>query len=376
MPLNVLSTELCQIYDSAGGATLEASINGHIASCPVGTSKSAHEAPIAPVAQALRAFEKAKKELLGSFTQASFDAKLSKLMPKLGAQATTALSLAFYNSEQSAKPIAGNTFPALLGNVLGGGAHATGSTKLSIQEILVMHRAKTLATAIEMNFKIWRAVGDALAKRGPCGLNCEAAWTADISNEAALELVCKLAKKARALVGVDIAASHFYKNGTYAWSDRTLSRDAHIARVLGFVKKYGLSYVEDPLHQEDFAGFSSIVQAVKGQALVCGDDLVATNIDRLKRAAREHAVDAVIIKPNQTGTVSGALAVIAHATKNKITPVLSHRSRETPDTSVCALAQLCPIAKLGVAGIRTVKLNGLLRLWRLAPKPKITKLRI
>jgi len=241
---------------------------------------------------------------------------------------------------------------------------------MTIQEVLVLPRAKTLPAAIETNFKIWRAVGDELAKRGHCGLNYEAAWSADITDDAALTLVSKIAKKNRAQLGIDVAASQFFKQDKYNWSDRTLTQDAHIERILVFIKKYKLAYVEDPLHQDDFEGFAKLREATKG-TLICGDDLVATNLDRLKRAARERAITAVIIKPNQTGTISNCLAVIAHAEKNKIVPVISHRSRETPDTTICRLAQHCPIAKFGVAGIRAVKLNGLLRLWRTTPKPRI-----
>lgn len=370
MVLKIESLDLYPIYDSSGSQTLEAAVNSSIAACPGGISCGAYEAAVVPIAQALKAFEKAKKELIGSFSQPSFDAKLAKLMPKLGAQATTALSLAFYSNEQAQKEPASNTFPNLLGNVLEGGAHAPFKTKMSIQEILVLPRARTLQAAIETNFKIWRAVGEALAKRGPCGLSYESAWAADITDEAALSLASSIAKKNRAQLGVDVAASQFFKQEKYNWSDRALTRDAHIERVLGFIKKYKLAYVEDPLHQDDFAGFAELLSKTKN-TLVCGDDLVATNIDRLKRAAREHAINAVIVKPNQTGTVSNSLAVISHAGKNKITPIVSHRSRETSDTSVCKLAQLCPIAKFGVAGMRTIKLNGLLRLWHAASKPKI-----
>jgi enolase len=369
MPLKIESLDLHTIYDSAGGQTIEASINGHLAACPSGISRSAYEAKVLAINQALKAFEKSKKDLLGAFTQSSFDAKLEKLMPKLGAQATTALSLAFYSA--SALPEPYNTFPNLLGNVLGGGAHAPCKTKMSIQEILVLPRAKTLSAAIETNFKIWRTVGEELEKRGACGLNYEAAWNADINDDSALALVVKVAKQNRAQIGIDVAASQFFKQEKYNWSDRALTRDAHIERILGFIKKYKLAYVEDPLHQDDFEGFSKILEATKGKVMVCGDDIISTNLDRLKRAAREHSVNAVIIKPNQIGTVSGSLAVIAHAKKNKIVPVISHRSRETPDTAICRLAQLCPIAKFGVAGMRTIKLNGLLRLWHAASKPKI-----
>ncbi|MEM7813343.1 MAG: enolase C-terminal domain-like protein [Candidatus Aenigmatarchaeota archaeon] len=376
MPIKIQSVDLYPIYDSSGGQTLEAAVNGATASAPGGISTSAYEAKTVPIAMALKAFEKTKKELIGTFSQSSFDAKLEDLMPQLGAQATTALSLAFYANEQSLRAAAAtyspaNTFPNLIGNVLGGGSHTPFKGGLSVQEILIIPKSKTLPAAIETNFKIWREVGDALAKRGPCGLNYEAAWTADISDDAALALVARIAKKARAAIGIDIAASQLYKSGEYVWSNQTLKRESHIERVLELIKKYKLVYVEDPVQQDDFSGFATITAAVSGNALICGDDLVATNLERLKRAIREKAINALIVKPNQTGTVSAAVAVISHATKNKLVPVMSHRSRETSDTAVCTLAQLCPLAKFGVAGIRTAKLNGLLRLWRAAVKPKL-----
>jgi len=371
MVLKIESLDLYPVYDSAGGQTLEASINGRSAACPGGISCSKYEAKVLPASQVLKTFEKVKKDFLRAFSQLSLDSKLEKLAPKLGAQATTAISLAFYDTEQSAKSVVSNTFPNLLGNVFGGGAHAPCKTRMTIQEMLVLPRAKTLAAAIETNFKIWHIVGKELAKRGMCGLNYECAWSADMSDDSALALLVKIAKKNRAQLGIDVAASQFFKKEKYNWSDKALSRDAHIERILSFVKKYKLAYVEDPVQQDDFEGFARIRKATKGKVLICGDDLVATNLDRLKRAARERAINAVIVKPNQVGTVSGSLAVIAHARKNKILPIISHRSRETHDTAICRLAQLCPIAKFGVAGIRTTKLNGLLRLWHRAPKPKI-----
>jgi len=378
MVTKIEKIELYHIYDSLGGQTLEAVIDGHAAACAGGISRSAYEAPIVPVAQALRVFEKSKKELLGTFSQSSFDAKLSKLLPKIGAQATTALSLAFYSASYSNKPKANHNeqFPTLLGNVLGGGAHSPCKTRMKIQEILTIPRTKTLTAAIETNFKIWRAVGEELQKRGTCGLGFEAAWAADTTDETALEIVSKIAKQNRAVLGVDMAASQFYRKGQYTWSDKMLNRDAHIERVLGLAKRFKLGYIEDPVHEDDFEGFAKILERTKGRTFVCGDDLISTNLDRLKRAIRERAINAVIVKPNQNGTIGGSIAVIEHAKRNGITPVISHRSRETPDTSVCKLALQCTIAKFGVAGIRTVKSNGLLRLWRSSSKPQMAPLHL
>jgi len=367
--MKVKSGSLQVIYDSLGGQTVQAEVNGSAAACPGGTSKSRHEAKVLPVEDSLRAFEKVKKEFTGSFDQLTFDAALKRRMDMLGARVTTALSLAFYSADNP-KPL--QSFPNLLGNVVGGGSHGAKS-QLNIQEILVIPRkAKTLDEAIETNFHIWHEVGERLKKKGFAALNYEGAWAANLQNETALNIVAEVARWHDAELGIDLAASTMIKKEWYQWSDHPRTRGEHIDYVKRLIDTYKLVYVEDPLHEEDFEGFAEL--NAKTKALICADDLVATHPDRFERAVKKDCAKAVIVKPNQIGNVSDCISIIETSKRGKIVPVVSHRSRETPDTSVCKLAQLAPLAKFGIAGMRTIKLNGLLNLWHAAEKPRLTRL--
>ena len=134
--------------------------------------------------------------------------------------------------------------------------------------------------------------------------------------------------------------------------------------MLSIVKKYKLAYVEDPVHEEDFEGFSEIT-AKAGKCLVVGDDLFVTNQQRLAKGGRMKAANAIIIKPNQVGTLSDTVATLNVAKKFRIVPVASHRSGETsePYLAHLAVAFNCPLIKTGVlGGERIAKLNELLRI--------------
>lgn len=358
------------IRDSLGNKTIEAIVNGHKASSPSGTSKSRYEAKIIETGKSISNFRKMKKQFLRDLTQQKFDELLKKHMKNLGSQATTALSLAFF-SKQGEKQKIKNTFPNLLGNVLGGGIHAK-KTKMNIQEILVLPKVKTIPQAIKINMKIWEDVGKELKS---AELNIESAWSSNITNEEALDIVSRIAKKYRARIGVDFAASHFYRNRKYIYWDRKLTREQQIKYVARLTDEYNFVYIEDPLQQKDFSGFRKLKENLSG-ALVCGDDLIATNPKRLGMAIRKKSINAVIVKPNQIGNVTDCLKIIRIARKNKIIPVVSHRSGETKDVSICRLAQYTPLAKFGVTGIRKIKLNELARLWHRAENPRMMKFRI
>jgi enolase len=359
------------IYDSLGGPTLEAEVNGHAAACPAGTSTSKYEAPIAPIPRALRTFAAIKRELLKEHSQGTFDSVLKRSGARLGSQASTALSTAFF-AASNPRPL--SAFPNLLANVLGGGSHSPKGAP-SMQEILVFpEKAKSLPQALEIVFAVWKEIGEALGKKRFAALNYEAAWTAAIDDEKALELVSGVAKSYKALLGVDMAASQYYKKGLYDFGGGYVCKpEEELDCMLAWAKDYRLAYLEDPLQQDDFDGFAELTAKLKGKTLVSGDDLISTNISRFGIAVEKGSVSSVIIKPNQAGTVTESLQVLRFAKSRGIVPVVSHRSRETPDTSLCRLAQLAPLAKLGAAGIRTVKLNGLLRLWQASEKPRLSK---
>ena len=169
-------------------------------------------------------------------------------------------------------------------------------------------------------------------------------------------------------LGVDVAASSMWnsKEKTYNYQREQKKRDSgeQLEFIFGLIKKYHLSYVEDPFHEEDFEGFAELTKKVKN-CLICGDDLFTTNNERLSNGIKKHAGNAVIIKVNQVGTLSDAWETIELAKRNGYVPVMSHRSGDTCDWHIAhlAVAFKCPIIKTGVVeGARIAKINELIRI--------------
>jgi enolase len=362
--MKIKNIELIRIFDSLGRQTVEALINNkYRASAPSGTSKSKYEGTLG-LEDGLKNFESVRGSLLGDFNQEAFDKKLKENVEKLGTTITTALSMALFSSKKGI-----HRFPHLLGNVLGGGSHIKAKTKLNIQEILVLPMAKTMPEEVEILFNIWKEIG----KSCMC-LSYESAWTLDISNEDALSHVRKAADQYSAKMGIDLAASQLYSNGKYIYSNKELGREEQIDYLVNMANEYGLYYIEDPMEEDDFSGFSELKKKLS-KSLICGDDLIASHMDRFRKALESNSINSVIVKPNQIGTVTDCLELIKEAKDKKMNPVVSHRSGETTDATVARLAQHAPMAKFGVAGIRTAKLNELIRLWHSSSKPKMSKIR-
>jgi len=369
MLMRVDSVELELVYNSFGEPTLEAVINKkYRASSPSGISTGSFESKSLDPRISIRNFKRVKKHLLGNFTQSEFDRVLKRYADKLGSCATTALSLGFFHANFRLRS---NKFPNLLGNVLGGGKHCFGAGRQRIQEILVMPKTRNLCRAIEASAGIWlRAREELMKRRALLGLNPEFAWVHKLSDEQALALAREIAETYNAKLGVDIAATHFYRGKFYAYGTRKMKREKQIAYVETLASRFELFYIEDPLEENDFEGFAELKSRLP-HVLVCGDDLISSNVARFERALREDAVSAVIIKPNQVGTVSDCLTVIKLAKKSGVVPVVSHRSKETVCDAVVELSLLAPIAKFSIAGIDIEKRNYLLRLWRRVRRPVI-----
>jgi len=363
----VKDIKIYKIFTSTGNETVEAVINStYRASSAAGTSESSFAAKSVPVDSSIKNFSRIKKQFTGSFTQKSFDAELKKHFVELGSIMTTALSLAFFLSS-----VPKTTFPNNLGKVIGGGAHAKSRT--TFQEFLVTPKAKTMEDVVKNSFAVWKAVGSALREKGHTGLDYECGWTADINDEKALELISKIRESHDFRLGMDAAASNFYKNGVYAYPDNELDRDEQIDFIVDLAERYDIYYIEDPLDEKDYEGFSILRQRLP-KVLITGDDIIASNPERLKKAIGMNAMNGVIVKPNQIGNVSDCLELIDMAKKNNIVPVVSHRSSETCSGAVARLALYGKLTKFGIAGIRTAKLNELLRLWHDCKKPRLVRI--
>lgn len=364
------SIDLRIIFNSSGDQTIEAVINDKFsASCAGGTSMSSFESKAIDPKNAIRNFDKIKKSFIGDFDQQSFDSEIKRNQKEMGSILTTAISLAFFEMDFNANS-KGN-FPNLLGNIIGGGEHSYGRGP-EIQEILTIPKSKTMPEAVETNTMIWKDVKEKLKKlKSLHGLNAEAAWTTDFGNEKALEIVREVADKHHAKLGIDFAASSIFRKGRYFYRDKSLTREKQIGYAESLAKRFDLIYMEDPMEESDFSGFEELQSRLK-KTLICGDDLISSDSQRLKKAIG--CIKAVIVKPNQIGTISDCLELMKIANRKGISCAVSHRSKETCCPTIAKLALKAEFAKFGVAGIRTAKLNELIRLWDGAKNPTMAKL--
>lgn len=288
--------------------------------------------------------------------------------------AAIALSVPLYKHLSSSSD---HHLPIPLGNVLGGGKH-TGTGSPDIQEFLVLpYGAKDLHGAIRTNFMVHAQLGQILKKSHPLftgGRGDEGGYSINSGNiealeavtEAALEVADKTGTKIG--IGLDMAASSFWsdKDGKYFYARENVSRnrEEQLSYVLSLIEDYELAYVEDPVHEGDLDGFAYITSKTK-QTLICGDDLIVTRKENVREATRRLAVNAIIVKPNQVGTITDASECAAEAASKGIVTVASHRSGETSDAhlSHLAVALGCKLVKSGtIGGERVSKANELIRI--------------
>jgi len=273
----------------------------------------------------------------------------------MGADFSIALSIAAWKAQELKL---GKHFPRLLGNVVGGGAHGG---KTSIQEFLVSPKTKNIPDAIKINNRIHKEIGKKLRS----GKNDEGAWKAKYDDLRTLDLVSEVAEKHGARVGVDIAASEFYKNRKYNYKllREKFTPGEHVDFLKDVIRTYKLFYVEDPFHEDDFKHFKEL--KCKTKTLIVGDDLTVTNSVRLKKART--CINAIIIKPNQIGTVSKAFEAVRLAKKYKMKTIVSHRSGETMDPFIAdfSVYTKANYIKCGIFGKeREIKLKRLKQIWR------------
>ncbi len=386
---------LREILDSRGNRTIEAEIHSPkfraIAAAPSGASVGKYEAKSFPekgIGAAIKIFSnKLKNRIIGKkVSYAEIDSIIKNFDPKreiLGGNLSTAVSLAVAKLEAleagielyelfGKKPV----LPFPLGNIIGGGVHS-GKGSPELQEFLIIPvGAKTFREAAFANSEVHKIVGAKIDKKFPNftrGRNDEGAWAPPLTIEEAIEILNESVDKAESQfgfkirTGVDLAASEFYdsRKKTYNYKNFSLSPKDQVNFVIELFDRYNFFYVEDPLEEEDFYGFADVRKEIGKKCLITGDDLVVTNPERLSIAIKLNSINALIVKPNQIGSLSETENVINTAKRNKIIPVVSHRSGETTDTSIAHIAVgfNCPIIKTGtVGGERIAKLNELIRI--------------
>lgn len=268
-------------------------------------------------------------------------------------------------------------FPFPLGNIIGGGAHAGPGTP-DIQEILACPiGARNISQALEMNFLVHkevRKVIESIDQRFTYGRGDEGAWAPNVDNDKALEIAenavknCGFKLGKDVSLGIDIASSSLWneKKKFYEYARQGIRRDSEeqIDFINRLITEYKLIYVEDPVHEEDFRNMAIINKKNPG-CLVTGDDLLVTNTQRAKEAAKSKACSGAILKVNQAGSLYEAIEFAEECSNSGIRIITSHRSGEATDSHLAhiAIATESSMLKSGVlGGERVSKLNELLRL--------------
>jgi enolase len=251
--------------------------------------------------------------------------------------------------------------PMPVGNCIGGGLHSmcAGHKVPDFQEFLLIPHEKSFRRAITKNIRAYHFANILLngrLSRKP-KTNDESALITDKTNEEVLTILRKVADKYGLKIGLDVAASSFLDKNYYEYVNKRLTRDRldQIDYMERLVKKFKIFYLEDPMDEEDFSGFKQILSMTKEykfKSLIVGDDLTTTNPERLARAIRSKAINAIIIKPNQIGSLLKVEKVVKLAKKNNIKIIFSHRSGETMDTALAdyAVAFGADFVKMGIMG--------------------------
>jgi len=259
--------------------------------------------------------------------------------------------------------------------IFGGGAHA--GRRIDIQDLMIAcPAAGSFARALEMTADVYRAAGQLMDEAGRLqGVADEGGfWPAFDSNEQALETLVRAIERAGYVPGedvsivLDIAASEFYRDGAYhlALDDRHIDSDGLCALIGGWIDRFPIISVEDPLAETDRAGTRAFTAALGDRVQIIGDDYLVTNAERVVEAARDGACNAVLIKPNQAGTLSEALDALNAAHDAGWDAVVSARSGETEDVTIVHLAVGWGAAQLKVGSFarseRMAKWNEALRI--------------
>ena len=265
--------------------------------------------------------------------------------------------------------------PVPMMNILNGGAHA--SNNVEIQEFMIAPvGASSFAEGLRMGCEIYHTLGRILRSEGFAStVGDEGGFAPDLKHdEEALELICRAIEESgysteRVKIALDCAASEWFaEDGTYRMPKRgkQYSRRGLIENWVQLAEKYPIFSIEDGLDQRDFDGWSELTERLGDRILLVGDDLFVTSEKRLKEGLARGAANTVLVKPNQIGTLSETLNVIAAAQDAGYRYIPSHRSGETEDTT---LSDLCvsvnaPLIKTGAPcrSERVAKYNRLLRI--------------
>ncbi|WIY53257.1 phosphopyruvate hydratase [Devosia sp. YIM 151766] len=368
-----------RIWDSRGRPTVEVDITLADGSkgrgiAPAGASRGSREAldlrdggeRLAGfgVDKALRAIEtEIAPALLGldATDQAGIDAQMialdgTPLKARLGGNALVAVSLAVLHAAAASarQPLwqylageAPSVLPMPEIQIFGGGAHA--GRRIDIQDLMIMPiGARSVAEALEMTAEIYLSAGRIMASRGlVSGVADEGGyWPSFATNEEALDTLVQAIEGAgydpatEAAISLDIAASEFGSGGRYrlGLEQRELDSDGLCDLMVEWCSRYPIASIEDPLAEDDRDGLIRFTAAMGDKVQVIGDDYLVTNAAKVEQAAADNAVNAVLLKVNQAGTVSETRAALDAARQHGFGTIVSARSGETEDVTIAHLA--------------------------------------
>ena len=405
----ILKCSAREILDSRGNPTLEATVfltdgTVGVAGVPSGASTGIYEAHELRDGDDARYFGKGVLEAVRGVIKkispalsgvcASEQAELDRVLieldgtenkTKLGANATLAVSLAAARAAANWYGIplyryfgglGAYRMPMPMMNILNGGAHA--SNNIEIQEFMIVPvGAGSFSEALRMGSEISHMLGKILSRNGYAStVGDEGGFAPDLSDEEqALSLICRAISEAgyttdQVKLALDAAAGEWYseEDGGYHRPKRgeRYTRDELIDYWAELCEKYPIISIEDGLDQRDFDGWAQLTQRLGDKIMLVGDDLFVTNTRRLSRGISERAGNAILIKPNQIGTLTETLQVVHMAKDAGYDFILSHRSGETEDTTLAdiAVGLNAPFIKTGAPcrGERVAKYNRLLRI--------------
>jgi len=396
-----------QVFDSRGFPTVEAEVilaDGSVGQSivPSGASTGSYEAHELRDKSneylnkgVLSAVENINSEInntvngLSTFEQKKIDNLLIKLdgtdnKKRLGANAILAVSIANAKAAANSDKISlykylggknKNKLPFPMLNIINGGAHANNS--LQIQEFMIRpDGGKSFYDCLRMSFLVIQNLKDELKlKKFNTNLGDEGGFAPSFnSDEIAIEYIIKAIKKAGLKIGrdinicLDVAANELYVSGKYKIKEnnKPVTADELINYYKSLCNKYPIVSIEDPVFEDDWNVWKKLTRELGKKVQIVGDDLFVTNLMRLKKGVKELAANAILIKPNQIGTVTETLEVINFAKKNKFNTIISHRSGDSEDTFIADLAVATESSQIKTGSLarseRVSKYNRLLRI--------------
>lgn len=317
-------------------------------------------------------------ELDGTDTKSKFGANaiLGVSMAALKASACNA-GVALYRYVNEKYGSDKMSLPKPMMNIINGGAHA--DNKLDFQEFMIIPQRDTIKERLRVGAEVFHNLKKVLNEKGlATGVGDEGGFAPDLqSNTEGFELIVEAIRKAGyepgvdVCLGIDVAASEFYDKelGKYKfkWStNEEFTTDELISYYEYLISKYPIISIEDPVHENDWEGFTKITERLGDKVQLVGDDLFVTNKKCLQMGIDKHAGNAILLKVNQIGTITETLETIELARRNGYATVLSHRSGETEDTTIADLSVGLDLGQIKTGSMsrtdRVCKYNQLIRI--------------